>query len=425
MVPMLNPDGAERYARRNAQAIDINRDALHLSTPEGRVLKAVRDRFQPELGFNLHDQNRRTTVGDTGVLATISLLAVSGDREGTLTPGRARAKRVVLRDRARSRALRAGGDRALRRGLEPARLRRQRHRVGHAGGADRERGVPPGRPLTDLTRLNYVALLSVLHGLVRDDLAGETPDLYESLKRNDDGYWTDVLLAGGRVWQPWAGEPYRADVAFDVLDDDPLAAACAEPGWPGASRIREVGDGRLLGSARRVDVAGRLLVPAFAASVRGLGARSWLTAEALVAAGRLGVARLRWHVAPADRPEALAHAGRLAAPGRPPLEVVDADAPASLLEIASPPGAPSSPAVESALDALTRGSWRARAAGRPLGALLGELAGAGPAPPARSWPPTRAPRSSSCARARRRALDAPPSTSRRSSSTGASPGGSR
>jgi hypothetical protein len=94
MVPMLNPDGAERYGRRNAQAIDINRDALHLSTPEGRLLKAVRDRLEPELGFNLHDQNRRTTVGDTGVLATISLLAVSGDAQGTVTPGRARAKRV-------------------------------------------------------------------------------------------------------------------------------------------------------------------------------------------------------------------------------------------------------------------------------------------------------------------------------------------
>ena len=51
---------------------------------------------------------------------------------------------------------------------------------------------------------------------MRDDLAGETPDLYEGLKRNDDGYWTDVLLAGGRVFQPGAGEPYRADVAFDV-----------------------------------------------------------------------------------------------------------------------------------------------------------------------------------------------------------------
>ena len=94
VVPMLNPDGAARYTRRNSQAIDINRDALHLATPEGRLLKDLRDRFQPELAFNLHDQNRRTTVGETGVLASIALLAVSGDAQGTLTPGRARAKRV-------------------------------------------------------------------------------------------------------------------------------------------------------------------------------------------------------------------------------------------------------------------------------------------------------------------------------------------
>ena len=49
---MLNPDGAERFQRRNAQSIDINRDALRLQTPEGRTLKAVRDRFQPRIGFN-------------------------------------------------------------------------------------------------------------------------------------------------------------------------------------------------------------------------------------------------------------------------------------------------------------------------------------------------------------------------------------
>ena len=45
-IPMLNPDGAERFQRRNAQGIDINRDALRLQTPEGQVLKAVRDRVQ-------------------------------------------------------------------------------------------------------------------------------------------------------------------------------------------------------------------------------------------------------------------------------------------------------------------------------------------------------------------------------------------
>jgi murein tripeptide amidase MpaA len=31
-VPMLNPDGAELYVRRNLQGIDINRDALDLAT---------------------------------------------------------------------------------------------------------------------------------------------------------------------------------------------------------------------------------------------------------------------------------------------------------------------------------------------------------------------------------------------------------
>jgi hypothetical protein len=377
VVPMLNPDGAERYARRNAQAIDINRDALHLSTPEGRVLKGVRDRLQPELGFNLHDQNRRTTVGNTPVLATISLLAVSGDPEGTVTPGRARAKRVCS---AIARALEPfvpGGIGRYDEDWNPRAFGDNVTAWGTPVVLIESGGVMPGRPLSDLTRLNYVALLTALHGLVRDDLAGETADLYEGLKRNDDGYWTDVLLAGGRVFQPGAGEPYRADVAFDVLDDDPLAASCAEPGWPGASRIREVGDARLIGSARRVDATGRLVAPAFAASVPGLAARSWLTAEALVAAGRLGVARLAWHVAPAERPEALLHAAGLGQPGRPSIDVVDAGAPSHLLEIAAPPGPPSSPALESALDALTQGAWRARSGGRPLGEILGALAGAG------------------------------------------------
>ncbi len=375
IVPMLNPDGAGRYARRNAQAIDVNRDALSLATPEGRTLKAVRDRFQPELGFNLHDQNRRTTVGDTGVLATISVLAVSGDRAGTLTPGRARAKRVCSAVARTLAPFVPGGIARYDEDWNPRAFGDNLTAWGTPVVLIESGGVPPGRPLSDLTRLDFVALLTVLHGLAQDDLAGETADLYEGLTRNQDNLWTDVILEGGRVFQPGAGDPYPADVAFDVLDRDPLVASCAEPGWPGASRIREVGDGRVLGTARRVDLAGRVIVPAFTASVHGLGARSWLTAEALVAIGRLGVARLRWQVAPVDRPEAVAHAGGLDAPGRPQVEVVEAGAPVDLLEVAGPPAAPSASTLEVGLDALTSGSWRVRAAGRPLWGLLGDLAG--------------------------------------------------
>ena len=56
-LPMLNPDGAEVYQRRNSLGIDINRDALRLQSPEGRTLKKVRDSLAANFGFNLHDQS--------------------------------------------------------------------------------------------------------------------------------------------------------------------------------------------------------------------------------------------------------------------------------------------------------------------------------------------------------------------------------
>lgn len=73
VIPMLNPDGAARFTRRNVHDIDINRDALRLQTPEGRILKRVRDSLQADWGFNLHDQGRGTSVD--GKPATVSLLA--------------------------------------------------------------------------------------------------------------------------------------------------------------------------------------------------------------------------------------------------------------------------------------------------------------------------------------------------------------
>ncbi|HEX7580113.1 MAG TPA: hypothetical protein VF580_08940, partial [Thermoanaerobaculia bacterium] len=64
---------------RNAQEIDINRDALHLATPEGRFLKSVRDRYAPMIGFNLHNQGPLVAAGRSGDQAAISLLSVPFD----------------------------------------------------------------------------------------------------------------------------------------------------------------------------------------------------------------------------------------------------------------------------------------------------------------------------------------------------------
>src|SRR5690606_21361939 len=95
MGPMLNPDGAEIFVRHNAVGIDVNRDARLLNTPEGRTLKAVRDRFEPQFGFNLHDQNPRTRVCRSDRLAAISLLAPPPQGTGSTSPGWERAARVA------------------------------------------------------------------------------------------------------------------------------------------------------------------------------------------------------------------------------------------------------------------------------------------------------------------------------------------
>ncbi|MDE3058708.1 MAG: peptidase M14 [Bacteroidota bacterium] len=95
IIPMLNPDGAERFQRRSVHGIDINRDAKRLQTNEAKILKATRDSLSPEFGFNLHDQEPRYTVGLTGQVATIALLAPAMDYEKSDNPVRARAKKVA------------------------------------------------------------------------------------------------------------------------------------------------------------------------------------------------------------------------------------------------------------------------------------------------------------------------------------------
>jgi len=372
LVPMLNPDGAERYARRNAQAIDINRDALKLATPEGRLLKGLRDRFRPELGFNLHDQDRRTTVGDTGHLATIALLAVAGDAPGTMSPGRARAKRVCS---AIVHALAPFVPGGISRYDEDWNARAFGDNLTAWGTPVvliESGGLPPGFRYEDLTRLNFVALLSVLSGLARDDLAGSDPALYENLERNEDRQWVDVLVSGGEVWQARAGEPYPADIGFDRQDADTVLASCGPPAEPGASRIREVGDGRLLTAATRIEAGGRLVTPGLAVSIRGLAAREWLDPDALA---RLGVARLRWHVGPDDRAGAATARRRLEGAGRPRIELVDLEEGPHVLEMDGPLPAPDSLRMDAILAALGGRAFGSRAGGGTLGELLGPLTG--------------------------------------------------
>lgn len=95
IIPMLNPDGAERWSRYNAQMIDINRDALAQVTPEAKILSTAHKKFKPEYGFNLHDQPPRLTVGTTKKNTAIALLAPAIDEHCSDDVVRIKAKKVA------------------------------------------------------------------------------------------------------------------------------------------------------------------------------------------------------------------------------------------------------------------------------------------------------------------------------------------
>lgn len=374
VVPMLNPDGAERYQRRNAQAIDVNRDALNLATPEGRLLKAVRDRHQPELGFNLHDQNRRTSVGDTRVLASVALLAVSGDAAGTVTPGRLRAKRACTAIAAAVEPFFPGAVSRYDEDWSPRAFGDNLTAWGTPVVLIESGGLAPGRPQADLARMNFVALLTTLAGLAADDLAAHDPAVYDRMTRNETDVYADVVLRGGRVWQPPALEPYRADVAWNVARSDQEWAGCgaARPG----SRVTEVGDARFYGAGESADAAGALVVPALAVSVDA-AARDWMSPDALDALSALGVGTVRWHVSAAERASAEDLARALQAPGRASLAVVAAEDERLPLALSGPPAAAAGATLGAALDALVGRAWRIG----DRSAFLARVLSAGPASP--------------------------------------------
>lgn len=75
MIPVLNPDGAEAYTRRNALDIDLNRDALQTVSPESIILKDYANRLSFNFALNLHDQEVYYSAGGGTKATVFSLLA--------------------------------------------------------------------------------------------------------------------------------------------------------------------------------------------------------------------------------------------------------------------------------------------------------------------------------------------------------------
>lgn len=253
-IPMLNPDGAERFTRRNAQGLDINRDARDLATPEGRVLKAVRDRYQPHFGFNLHDQNARRTVGRTNKQVAIALMAPPFDWEESDNPVRVAAKKVaaviyqalgpyLYGHVARYDAgymPRAFGDAMQHWGTSTV-------LVESGGWRERDKGY--------LVKMNFVALLAAWHAIATGSFAEANPALYDALPQNDQELF-DLVIREPLILDGSGLPAFRTDIGINFVE---RVEGDTVVGYRGL--IEDVGDMEVFAAKDTVDATGMVLMP--------------------------------------------------------------------------------------------------------------------------------------------------------------------
>jgi Zinc carboxypeptidase len=280
-VPMLNPDGGDRWQRRNAQQIDVNRDALLLQSPEGRILEALRDEIRPRVGFNLHNQNWNTTAGRPPVPAAISLLSVAFDEGRTMSAGRLLTKQLaaVVREAIEPMApgrigryddsfeVRAFGDNFTKQGTPVLLI---------------ETGPwPDEHPDAPLVRLNFVAIVHALAALADGSVAGADPGRYDSLPENESLGFYLIIRHATVVVSPEV-PPFEGDIGIATVRRvraiDGVRRVFLN------STVGDVGDLRTHAGVFEIDGTGRVVAPL----VSGAPVGTVLPANALTGSLQVG-----------------------------------------------------------------------------------------------------------------------------------------
>jgi len=248
-IPMLNPDGARRFQRRNAQGIDVNRDARRLATPEGRTLKAVRDRVEPTFAFNLHDQNVRTRVGDTGRGVAIAFLAPAFDETRAVNDVRHRAIELIGALRTAIEPLVEGHIARYDDTFEPRAFGDLMTQWGASTVLIESGGWIEDPQKQYLRKVNFVALVAALEAIATGRYRGVDPERYHSLPRNGRSVG-DLLVTGGTVVVPGL-PPVKSD----------LLIRYGRPLLEEEGRIADAGDLGGVEARDTIRVEGRYLHP--------------------------------------------------------------------------------------------------------------------------------------------------------------------
>lgn len=184
-LPMLNPDGAEEFTRRNALGIDINRDALQLQSPEGRTLKRVRDSLNADFGFNLHDQSTYYNAERTEKPATISYLAPAYNYEKEINEVRGNAMKVIVFMNNIIQKYAPGQVGRYNDDFEPRAFGDNITKWGTSAILIESGGYPDDVEKQEIRKLNYVSILSAIYTIANGDYKEIPIKDYNKIPEND------------------------------------------------------------------------------------------------------------------------------------------------------------------------------------------------------------------------------------------------
>ncbi|PWL38931.1 peptidase M14 [Flagellimonas aquimarina] len=184
-LPMLNPDGAEAYQRRNALGIDINRDALRLQSPEGRTLKRLRDSLDAKFGFNLHDQSTYYNAELTSKPATISYLATAFNYEKDINEVRSNAMKVIVYMNNIIQKYAPGQVGRYNDSFEPRAFGDNIAKWGTSLILIESGGYANDLEKQEIRKLNYVSILSALYTIAKNSYQDIAIEEYEKIPHND------------------------------------------------------------------------------------------------------------------------------------------------------------------------------------------------------------------------------------------------
>ncbi|MCA9230599.1 MAG: hypothetical protein KDA57_08105 [Planctomycetales bacterium] len=214
MIVMLNPDGAEAFTRRNAQHIDVNRDALHLQTPEGRILRDAVNSLRPGYALNLHNQRPRTTVGQSQQVASFSVLVPPIDEAQSVTDVTRRAKQLAscvaraVADRCPGQVSRYKADYMPRCFGEWVQQQGVVTVTIEAGGWSSVDAGP-------LVQLHFFGLVAGLESIATEELLEADPGEYDALPETGEHDLFDSLLRNVLVLSGLKHQPFRTDLSVN------------------------------------------------------------------------------------------------------------------------------------------------------------------------------------------------------------------